>query len=260
MPSDTIRSLLVVRANLGQDAILPKQLESLLNRLSSFEFRTLYVRFGQNVLQDCEHCKTFDEYALNALPGPLLQYIREAFIIGLITITGSFRERWRTYAIGALVIAAVVEGYYTLTADITIPKDGRGTFMLHDTLWTLRHIFFLLLPLLIHTRPPTPPIDTTFSLIQTHETLKTHLTRLTSLKYMRGALMRDPQLRASAAQWWDNQRINGAWVREDLGIQKLADKLGYGYTNINVNPHPNTPMGIVIGGPKCECECWGVWK
>lgn len=66
--------------------------------------------------------------------------------------------------------------------------------------------------------------------------------------------MRDPQLRASAAQWWDNQRINGAWVREDLGIQKLADKLGYGYTNINVNPHPNTPMGIVIGGPSASAN------
>lgn len=45
MPSDTIRNLLLAKAGLEPDSVLPKQLESLLNRLTSFDFRTLYVRF-----------------------------------------------------------------------------------------------------------------------------------------------------------------------------------------------------------------------
>lgn len=106
---------------------------------------------------------------------------------------------------------------------------------LHDTLWTLRHLFFLLLPLVVHSTPPSQPPDPTNSLIATHAKLQTTLTRLTSLKYMRGALMRDPHLRASATQWWDNQRISGGWVREEPSVQKLADKFGYGYGNGNGN-------------------------
>ena len=41
--------------------------------------------------------------------------------------------------------------------------------------------------------------------------------------------MRDPLLRASASQWWDDQRVNGACVREDGNVQRLSEKLGYGY-------------------------------
>lgn len=46
---------------------------------------------------------------------------------------------------------------------------------------------------------------------------------------MRGAVMRDPSLRASASEWWDKQRVQGEVVREDEGVQRLADKLGYGF-------------------------------
>lgn len=43
-PSDTIRTVLLQSAGLPQDASLPKPLEALLTRLSSFDTRTLYVR------------------------------------------------------------------------------------------------------------------------------------------------------------------------------------------------------------------------
>ena len=42
---DTIRSTIIRRAGLDANAHLPKSLEALLTRLSSFEMRTLYVRF-----------------------------------------------------------------------------------------------------------------------------------------------------------------------------------------------------------------------
>ena len=43
---DTIRSTIIRKASLDANAHLPKSLEHLLTRLSSFEMRTLYVRFS----------------------------------------------------------------------------------------------------------------------------------------------------------------------------------------------------------------------
>ncbi|THH30570.1 hypothetical protein EUX98_g3622 [Antrodiella citrinella] len=231
MPSDSIRTVLLQRAGLDLDAALPKPLESLLTRMSSFDFRTLYVRFGQSVLQDCEYCTTYDEFALYALPGPLLEYVRETAFIALVTIRGSHRERWRTYASAGVVCVAALEGYMVASHAVRVPKDGLGVFMLHDNLWLCRHLLFLLLPVVIHvTRPVAPATtDPTTTIQQTHAHLQETLTRLTTLKYARGAVMRDPSLRASATEWWGKQRVLGEVVREDEGVQRMADKLGYGY-------------------------------
>lgn len=50
-------------------------------------------------------------------------------MIGFVTIRGSGHERWRTYAIGALVGAFIVEEYKVATAPVRIPQDGKGVFM-----------------------------------------------------------------------------------------------------------------------------------
>jgi len=41
--------------------------------------------------------------------------------------------------------------------------------------------------------------------------------------------MRDANLRASAGDWWEQERKEGEWVREDEGVQRMAEKLGFGY-------------------------------
>lgn len=144
-PTDDIRTLLLDHAATNP---LPKDLETLLKRLGSFEIRTLYVRyvcqspsvpiylttphrFGQIVIQTCEYCHTYDEYALYALPWPLLSYIRETAIVGLVTIKGigPRSERLRTLGVGALVCAAVAEGYWTSTVSITVPKGNKSVLM-----------------------------------------------------------------------------------------------------------------------------------
>jgi len=230
MPSESIRAVLLHKASLDANATLPRPLEDLLARLSSFDARTLYVRFGQQVLQDCEYCKTFDEYALFALPGPVLQYIREAGVIGLLTIRGSHHERWRMYAIAALVCASVLEGYWVATTTVQVPTDGQGVFMLHDTIWTLRQLLFLILPLILHSLPSIPPPQDPFTTITSAQmALQTTSNRIMSLKWIRGAIMRDPTLRAHANQWWDKQKDEGDWVREDDNVQRIAEKLDYGF-------------------------------
>jgi len=76
-PTDTIRSLLLRHSD------LTPELEVLLKRLASFDTRSFYPRFGHNVLVACTYCQSFDDFALYALPRPLLAYIREIAFIGV---------------------------------------------------------------------------------------------------------------------------------------------------------------------------------
>jgi hypothetical protein len=77
-------------------------------------------RFGQALLQDCEYCRTADDFAIHALPRPLLQYVREAAIVGLVTARGTQRGRWRLWGIWSLLAAAVLEAYWIATVSIKI--------------------------------------------------------------------------------------------------------------------------------------------
>lgn len=229
---DTIRSTIIRRAGLDMHAPLPRSLENLLTRLSSFEMRTLYVRFGQAVLQECEHCKTFDDYALFALPRALAEYVCEVAIIGLLTIHGTGRERWRTYIVGALICAAVTEAYWLITATVDVPPNGLDVFMWHDTLWALRQLIFLLTPLLTHFLFPSTPrglADPAAPANAASIALEQASTRLATLRYTRGAVMRDPRTRAAAGDWWDRQRVEGEWAREDEGVRRVAERLGKGF-------------------------------
>ena len=49
------------------------------------------------------------------------------------------------------------------------------------------------------------------------------------LKYVQGAVMREPSLRESSVEWWRKQRTLGQWAREDKVVQNAAEKLGCGY-------------------------------
>jgi len=42
--------------------------------------------------------------------------------------------------------------------------------------------------------------------------------------------MRDPRLRETAGEWWDRERKEGEWGRENEDVQRMAERLGFGYT------------------------------
>ena len=86
-------------------------------------------RFGQAVLQDCQHCKTLDQYALYAIANPLTEYVREGVIAGLLTMSGSHHGRWRIYSIIALVAGGLLEAYLATATPVQIPKNGGTVFM-----------------------------------------------------------------------------------------------------------------------------------
>ncbi len=95
-----------------------------LPQFERLELRALYVRFGHNVIFTCEHCRTFEDYALYALPRPALAYLREIALVGLFTLEKLNRSHLRPLGVGILVAAFVTETYLLATAPISIPAPN----------------------------------------------------------------------------------------------------------------------------------------
>jgi len=140
--------------------------------------RSLYFRFGHQVLTACSYCQSFNDYSLYALPSPLLEFIREIGFIGALTLPTSPKAHLRPLGLGTLIALLMIEAYNTLTIQFVIPPPGDNNskmIMLHDTFVQTRHIVFLLLPLILTILPylhlhripilntiiPTPPPSTT---------------------------------------------------------------------------------------------------
>ncbi|EKM56507.1 uncharacterized protein PHACADRAFT_53071, partial [Phanerochaete carnosa HHB-10118-sp] len=206
-PTERIRSILLERAGLKSDEGLPRPLDELLARLGSAEIRTAYVR-----------C-TMEHYALFIVPGVLLQYIREALVLGLLTVENSGRTRLRTTGILVLVIAAFAEAWTVATVQISMPQDNKPVTMWHDVLYVARHILFLVLSILLYALPATlvpPPLSPL--LMEMRANVDSLARRVTLLKYLGPAILRDENLREASANWWTKQKTVGKWVREDEGV------------------------------------------
>jgi len=85
----------------GGDQNVPHHLDTLLKKLGLMDLRLIYIRcvtmasfmpptltipyprFGHHVLTTCSYCQSFDDFALYAFPGPLLEYIREIAFVGV---------------------------------------------------------------------------------------------------------------------------------------------------------------------------------
>ncbi|KAJ7484369.1 hypothetical protein FB451DRAFT_969572, partial [Mycena latifolia] len=227
-PSDAIRSILIQQSDTGD---LPKPLETLLKHLGSFDVKTYYIRFGHSVVSTCDYCLSFDDFGMFALPRALLSYIWATAVIGLVTISNSGHERYRTLAVAIVAGAFCLEAYYISTVTIQIPpNDEESVFMWHDNLYLLRRLFFLLLPPVVHILPPSASaaalVNPTLTAMRTAEQTAV---RIQLLRLVRGAVMRVPDLRARAVAWWTDEAREGAWVREDDAVRDLARKLGTGF-------------------------------
>jgi len=176
---DYLRQTLLEKlgGNVQNVTVIPPYLDTLLKRLGSMDTRSLYFRFGHEVLTACSYCQSFNDYALYALPSSLLEYIREIGFIGALTLPTSPKAHLRPLGLGTLIALLMVEAYNTLTTQFVIPPIGDNSKMqmLHDSFVQTRHLVFLLLPLLLTIFPylhlhqipilntiiPTPPPSTT---------------------------------------------------------------------------------------------------
>ena len=132
-PTDTVRALLL-RVSSTPD--LDPELEGLLVRLASFEGRSLYLRFGHNILATCTYCHSTGDFALYALPRAVLSYIREITFIGVSPLvlwcvwsshlgTTKFIAPHRR-KLGAIILLfmGLGEAYLLATVTIQIPQRG----------------------------------------------------------------------------------------------------------------------------------------
>ncbi|TFY74365.1 hypothetical protein EWM64_g9646 [Hericium alpestre] len=79
-----LRKTIAAHADAPPFPITPS-FEVLLSRLASFDVRVLFLRFGQDTLQTCAHCHTHSDFQQYALPRSLLEYLREAAVVGVLT-------------------------------------------------------------------------------------------------------------------------------------------------------------------------------
>ncbi|KAG6816346.1 hypothetical protein H0H87_006761 [Tephrocybe sp. NHM501043] len=175
-PTDVIRALLLRYSDTPE---LDTELEELLRRLTSFEVRTLYPRFGHNVIATCSYCHSFEDFALYFLPRPIISYIREMAFVGWHDVILTIR-----HLIFILLPLAV---HYA--PSILIP--------------------------FISNPAPTSNVDTSALLVQIHQAMTHLLPSLHLLKYGQAAMMRVPELHTRASGWWKEEARVGAWIRED---------------------------------------------
>ncbi|TFK28543.1 hypothetical protein FA15DRAFT_665247 [Coprinopsis marcescibilis] len=246
VPSDVLRAR-YMRTGRTLDA----ELDGLFTKLGSFDLRILYVQFGHDVVAGCDYCQSFWDFALLALPRPLLSYVREIAFIGALTLPGTPRSHLRALGLGILMLSALAEAYFTLTTPIALsPTEKPLITMWHDFFLFLRLTLFLILPFLlylpripyIHRLPiisnvvplPDPKTHPNYispgqQLESIQRTLDHLLPSIHLLKYTRAAIMRLPTMRERASAWWAAEKMEGDEGLADPAVQKAGKGMGLGY-------------------------------
>jgi hypothetical protein len=73
-------------------------------------------------------------------------------------------------------------------------------------------------------------------------TLQGLINKLQLLKYTRGSIARSPLLSATAQTYWEREREEGEWVRENETVQDIARKTGFGFNDAADEPKESDPQ------------------
>lgn len=106
---------------------------------------------------------------------------------------------------------------------------NRHSYLLqwHDTLWTLRHLLFLFLPLTVHFLCPASTFVSPLAMVpMTNLALQSLMRRIQLMKFTNGATARVPELRQATGEFWEKTRSEGRWAREDESLNKTAEFSG----------------------------------
>jgi len=239
---DRIRSLLTREVGFNtmgeQGAVIvppeiPKDVEMLLSRLGVHGSRDTYVRFGQRAMQTCSYCSSTADYTILVLSGILIDYVRTATLLLLLTTNINGRQRWRTNVLGALTCAFLAEVYaFTSASAVPLEKDANTAFMWHDNLFLVRNILFMVLPIFIQMLPAiySPP-PASVALAPALGRLERTLPRAQLLRYFRQAVLRHRYTRERAVNFWANNAADGTAARSNPNVQMTASKLGFGFAS-----------------------------
>ncbi|KIO20979.1 hypothetical protein M407DRAFT_80929 [Tulasnella calospora MUT 4182] len=209
---------------------LPPHLTNLFSRLQSFDTRTYYIRFGHEAIVTCTHCRTLYDYLLVHCSKVSLEYIRLAGLVTIMTVTGSGKMKWRKWGLAAVIGAFAAEMWTIATVEVRIPRNGLNCEMWHDNIWYLRHLFFFVLPLVLHFLPYSNTSQSPFSLLHP---VAIHLdrihARLSLYSLVHSAAQRNPGLRNNAGEYWKTMEKESTLGRESRDVKREAERLGLGF-------------------------------
>ncbi|KAG8959400.1 hypothetical protein FRC03_008025 [Tulasnella sp. 419] len=221
----------IMRASDSTD--LPPHLEFLLKRLQSFDARSYYIRFGHQAVTTCTHCTSHYDYLVYYIPKVSTQYLRMAFLMAVMTIKGSGKRKWRRWAIASVVGCWMAEMWTIATMDIIIPRNGLNCEMWHDRIWYMRHVFFLIAPLVLHFLPYTYlPLSPFRPLYPTLGSVETLIMKLRLLDDVRISTQRSETLRERTGHYWSTQAKEAEFARNDPAVKLEAERLGLGYAEL----------------------------
>jgi len=90
-------------------------------------------------------------------------------------------------------------------------------------------MLFTALPLTTHFGLPASFTASPLALVpQTNIALQALHRRVQLLKFTAVIALRVPEFRQAAGNYWETQRMEGKWAREDAAINRLAEKTGTG--------------------------------
>jgi hypothetical protein len=93
----------------------------------------------------------------------------------------------------------------------------------------LRHLLFAVLPLIVHFALPVSFIPSPLAFVpQTNLALQALHRRIQLFKLTSAVTFRVPEFRQTVGNYWETQRMEGKWAREDEAITRLSDKTGTG--------------------------------
>jgi len=96
-------------------------------------------------------------------------------------------------------------------------------------LWMLRHLLFIVLPIIVHFLLPASFTPSPLALVpQTNFALQALHRRVQLLSFTSAITFRVPEFRQTIGNYWETQRMEGKWAREDEAINRLSEKTGTG--------------------------------
>ena len=93
----------------------------------------------------------------------------------------------------------------------------------------LRHLLFTILPLIVHFALPASFTPSPLAFVpQTNFALQALRRRIQLFNFTSAITFRVPEFRQTAGNYWETQRMEGKWAREDEAINRLSEKTGTG--------------------------------
>ncbi|KAL1720390.1 hypothetical protein EV715DRAFT_289354 [Schizophyllum commune] len=223
---------------------IPYGVDNLWERFQEEEMIDVYIRYGHDVLLQCEFCVRTRDFVTYALVGAALQYVGMAALIGFVTIAGTDSEYYRPWGIICLVTTGLWEAWQTYTSNIEMLMFEDTTTTVHEDLLFRRQLVFIFLPIVFHLLPSAVP----FELQSQRETLcglRELQEKLKALALCDAAVLRSSKLRRL-------QHAFGERIERDLQYLHHARPTSLSTsppTSLSATPTSSSPPSPFISSP-----------